>query len=183
VEDVELYPAGAGTGEQSTAGVLEVFIKESKTDGWRKGIKLRVFANGSPTCPVAAMARWLRLRGADEPRSPLFVMADGSYLTRERFQRLLKRCIELAGYSSAHYNTHSCRIGGATSLACAGQSAETIQMLGRWSSDCYTRYLRMDDSRRRRISKAMSEVVSTDIEDSKVTGEVDSLDRWSGVEH
>jgi len=26
-------------------------------------------------------------------------------------------------------------------------------------------------------------VVSTDIEDSKVTGEVDSLDRWSGVEH
>jgi hypothetical protein len=60
-----------------------------------------------------------------------------------------------------------------------GQSAETIQMLGRWSSDCYTRYLRMCDSRRRRISKAMSE----DIEDSKVASEVDSLDMWSGIEH
>jgi hypothetical protein len=183
LEDIELLTAtglGANRERLHEADVMDENIKWSKTDGWRQGIQLRVFANGTSTCPVAAMAKWLKVRRGGGPKSPLYNFADGSFLTRDRFQRTLKKCVELAGYSSAHYTTHSCRIGGATSLACAGQPAETIQMLGRWSSDCYTRYLRMDDARRRRMSKAMSEVVAEDHAESKERGEVDALDRWSG---
>jgi len=40
------------------------------------------------------------------------------------------------------YNTHSFRIGGATSAAGVGTSQATIQQLGRWHSQAYQHYIR-----------------------------------------
>ena len=42
-------------------------------------------------------------------------------------------------------DTHSFRIGGASAAASAGVSDSVIQILGRWSSDTYRRYLRLSD--------------------------------------
>ena len=43
-------------------------------------------------------------------------------------------------------NTHSFRIGGASAAFSAGASDALIRVMGRWSSDCYNRYIRVADN-------------------------------------
>ncbi len=50
--------------------------------------------------------------------------------------------LSLAGVDAARYTGHSFRIGAATTAAANGVNDATIQILGRWKSDCYTRYIR-----------------------------------------
>ena len=156
---------------------LQVRIKASKVDVFREGVTLKVAANGPPTCPVRAMARWMRARVGRDPKSPLFVLADGSFVTRSRLQAVLQDGIRRAGYDPCHYTTHSLRIGGATTLACAGCPSETLMLLGRWASDCYVRYLRVDDARRREISASMALVQTSDLQAAQTRGLV-SEDGW-----
>ena len=50
--------------------------------------------------------------------------------------------LRLTGLDPHHYSGHSFRIGRATSTAVAGLNDYEIKLLGRWSSDCYKRYIR-----------------------------------------
>ena len=43
-------------------------------------------------------------------------------------------------------NTHTFRIGGASAAASAGVPDSVIQILGRWKSDAYRRYIRLSDT-------------------------------------
>ena len=42
------------------------------------------------------------------------------------------------------FNTHSFRIGAATSAFVNGKSEEEIKKLGRWTSKCFERYIRIN---------------------------------------
>jgi hypothetical protein len=172
-EDVEILPS------IDKPKWMEVHIKASKTDCYREGVTLKMFANGDPSCPVAAGAAWLKIRVKSERKQPLFVLADGTYVTRDRLQRVMKAGVELAGYDRSHFTTHSMRKGGATSLACANWPAETIMLLGRWSSDCYIRYLQMDDARRQKISASLAKVSTETLEDARERGLVGTSDVWT----
>jgi hypothetical protein len=158
IEDIEVLPS------IDDPRWLRVNIKVSKTDVYREGVELKVATNDTATCPVLAMADWLRVRLRSHPKEPAFTLADGSFMTRGRLQSTMQEGLRLAGFDQRHYTSHSMRSGGATSLACANWPAETIMLLGRWSSDCYVRYLRFDDNRRRRVSASIrvtTEVVTT----------------------
>jgi len=58
------------------------------------------------------------------------------------------------GYNSDLYNGHNFRIGASTT---AGSKIEDhlIQTLGRWSSQCYTRYIRTSMSTIKQAQKAL----------------------------
>ena len=71
---------------------------------------------------------------------PLFLFTDGHLLTRRSVSNILHSC-----FPGITLDTHSFRIGGASAAASAGVSDSTIQILGRWSSDTYRRYLRLSD--------------------------------------
>jgi len=43
-----------------------------------------------------------------------------------------------------HFRSHSFRIGGATEAKRLGVDDETIKKWGRWTSDAYLKYLRLD---------------------------------------
>ena len=49
---------------------------------------------------------------------------------------------DLTGISPARISARSLRPGGATALLCAGQSPDTISLVGRWRSEAVLRYLR-----------------------------------------
>ncbi|EGZ23017.1 hypothetical protein PHYSODRAFT_409569, partial [Phytophthora sojae] len=56
----------------------------------------------------------------------------------------IKQAASRAGLDPCAYGTHSIRRGGATAMLGAGVDRLVIKHFGRWSSDCYEQYTRMD---------------------------------------
>ena len=90
--------------------------------------------------------------------SPLFRLADGSPLLKEQFVRSVREALLTLGYNGASYAGHSFRIGATTctTAAAAGVEDSTIQMLGRWSSDAFKRYIRLSQEDLAKLSARMA---------------------------
>ena len=114
-------------------------IKASKTDPFRLGVTLRLGATRNDLCPVHALLRYIVIRSLR--CGPLFMFADNTFLTRADITTLLHRSLP----QSINFNTHSFRKGGASALAAVGTPPYVIQIMGRWRSDAYTRYVTFSD--------------------------------------
>ena len=122
------------------AGHYRLFVKASKTDQLHRGCTVLLGPSGQDICPVAALSRYLALRGSTH--GPLFICANGSPLSPSLINDWLRSILATAGVPG-NYSSHGFRIGAATSAAVAGVPDHVIQALGRWSSDCYRRYIRL----------------------------------------
>lgn len=120
-------------------------LKSSKTDPFRAGTDIHFYCTFREICPVVSLKRYLLIRSAiqspDSP-SPLFVTANNHVLTRTVFLDHLKTALSAIHCDSNLYNGHSFRIGAATTASTVRMEDHLIRTLGRWSSDCYTRYIR-----------------------------------------
>jgi hypothetical protein len=125
---------------QAAPRYLEVRIKVSKTDPFRKGVSVFLGWTGGELCPVAAVLDYMVRRGPGD--GPLFSFSDGRPLTRERFVTALRKALDQAGLNAAVYAGHSFRIGAATTAARKGIQDSLIKTLGRWESAAYTVYIR-----------------------------------------
>ena len=120
---------------------LTFFIPHSKTDQFSRGHSIQLFpTRHSTTCPVRCMRAYLAIRPPS--RGPLFAFRNGTPLTRHLCLRYLRLFLKCSGYNPMDFNTHSFRIGAATTAAYDGASIATIQHLGRWKSDAIMRYIR-----------------------------------------
>ena len=115
----------------------KLFLPRSKTDQSARGADISFFTLPSPLCPVSALWHFARVRHAPTA-SPLFILDNGDFLTCEFTVGILLSAFP----STPNINTHSFRIGGASALADAGVPDYVIQILGRWSSDSFLRYIR-----------------------------------------
>ncbi|XP_070179533.1 uncharacterized protein [Littorina saxatilis] len=95
-------------------------------------------------CAVAMMKNYLRVRGART--GSLFLSSAGTPVLRSQFCAELKCALQFCGYPQARYNTHSFRIGGATHLASQGASDAQIRHAGRWASNAFTSYVRLQST-------------------------------------
>ena len=84
----------------------------------------------------------IRIKQGATMQSPLFMEADHSVLTRDRFIRYLRHLLACLGLDDSKYCGHSFRIGAATSAGAAKIPDHMIKTLGRWTSACYVRYIR-----------------------------------------
>ena len=89
---VHLSVADIAVDDATSLSVLQVQIKESKTDPFRKVVCLFLGRTGSALCPVAAVVDYLCQRGVSP--SPLFVFEDGLFLTHERFVDAVREALE-----------------------------------------------------------------------------------------
>jgi hypothetical protein len=137
---------------------FEFFIRKAKMDPEARGATIKLFATGGDFCPVRAMDRYLKMAPRRGPTAVLFQHADGSYLTRDRVNRMIKRLSELAGFDPARYSTHSMRAGGATTLSLLGARPYVIKQLGRWTSDAYMLYIRMPDHQLIELQRGMARI-------------------------
>ena len=133
--------------------LVQVTIKQSKTDPFRKGVKLFLAKTGKEICPVTAILPYMALRGPK--KGPLFVFKDGCFLTRQRFSTLLRTTLQQAGLDDSKYATHSFRIGTATTAKDTGVSDVHIKMLGRWKSNAYQLYVRTPPEELASLSKQL----------------------------
>ena len=128
---------------------MTVNIKASKTDPFRQGCLITIGSTLNSLCPINALRVYLSAR--QHPHmSPLFIFADHSFLTRGHIERFITTTL-----TEVNVHTHSFRIGGATALAAAGVPDSTIQTVGRWSSDCFMRYLRLSPATIQGLAAAM----------------------------
>ena len=99
---------------------MKIAIRKSKTDPFRNGCTIIVWATHTAVCPIQGMewflSRHLHLNG------PLFRFANGSNLTRQRLSQYLQGALP-----NMNLNTHSFRIGGASATARMGIPDSTIQ--------------------------------------------------------
>ena len=77
--------------------------------------------------------------------SPLFCWSDGSILTVKDASMIIKD-LALVCKLEGRFTNQSLRIGGATSLAQRGFSNIVIQKAGRWRSDAFKTYVRLDNN-------------------------------------
>ena len=127
--EVHLSFADARVNDRSSPDWMEVRIKASKTDPFRKGVTVYIGATRGDLCPVAALLSYMVLRGNHD--GPLFVFGNGDHLPRERFVTHLCQALSVAGVDSTLYAGHSFRIGAATTAAMCGIQDSLIKTLGR----------------------------------------------------
>jgi len=86
----------------------------------------------------------------------LFILPDGTPLTRAGFKSLLLTALKHAGLDNTKFNTHSFHIGAATSAKAAGIADVHIQMLGRWKSSAYQGYIKTPTPVLKQLSKQLA---------------------------
>ena len=121
---------------------MKVTIRFSKTD--QKGNSSTIVfksKKGENLCPVQSMKKYIPERGHHD--GPLFCHADGSYLSRFQFNKVLEQTVEFVDDTIYNVKSHSFRIGGATNAICKGIPYEQVQEMGRWKSDAAKRYIRI----------------------------------------
>ena len=129
---------------------VRLHLKTSKTDPFRHGVTVRIEANNTFLCPVNALHLYPSTR--PNKQGPLFVFLNGTFLTRTDINNTLRD----TSNGAANISSHSLRIGAASTAAAMGCPKYLIQSMGRWSSDCFRRYIRISDTTIRQTSRAMA---------------------------
>ena len=88
---------------------LEVPLKASKTDTFRKGVTVYLGRKYSNLCPVSAILSYMVQRGSEG--GPFFWFSNDRFLTRERLVASMRSALDKAGIDSQKYAGHSFRIG------------------------------------------------------------------------
>ena len=89
---------------------------------------------------LITLLRYLSLRGF--VAGPLFILKSGP-ITRSNFNGVLARALVFIGLDTDRFKSHSFRIGAATHSFLKGFSTQHIQLMGRWKSNAFAKYLRV----------------------------------------
>lgn len=137
-------------------------IKSSKTDQLGCGQDLYITRAGRRICPFSAMRQYFNYCGLNRlpNNAPLFTFKTGRPLTRHSCLTHLRTILAAAGYQPLAFNTHSFRIGAATSAAKAGLSISQIKLLGRWRSSAYQSYTRTDRNDSKAAASSLAKLAS-----------------------
>ncbi|XP_066275785.1 integrase/recombinase xerD homolog [Branchiostoma lanceolatum] len=133
---------------------VQILIKGSKTDPGRKGVPIVLGQTYTALCPVKAMrelflSRWHK-------QGPLFRFRSGAFLTRVKLTKIMREALNMLGINASQYVSHSFRKGAATTAAEKGLPSWLIQILGRWSSECYKLYISLATDRLKNVAATMS---------------------------
>lgn len=133
----------------------QLTIPVSKTDPFRRGATVTLTRSADHVlCAVTALDRLLAT--STTRQGPVFQFWGGVPLTRPRLNALIRELASRSGLPPGRYSSHSFRIGAASAAAAAGVPDWKIQALGRWSSDCYKRYIRLPDAEAARIAPTLA---------------------------
>ncbi|XP_076099825.1 integrase/recombinase xerD homolog, partial [Mytilus galloprovincialis] len=120
---------------------IEIRLRSSKTDQCCTGTTIVIDVRPGDVCAVFALRNYLKVR--PNVAGQLFCHFDGTPVTRYQFSGVLKKSLNVLGLSQGKYSSHSFRIGAATSAAMNGLSDSEIQAMGRWKSDAFRSYIRI----------------------------------------
>ena len=133
--------------------LVQIRIKQSKTDPFRLGVDVFLGTTGAEVCPVKALIEYIGVRNSRQ--GPLFISTNGDPMTRSMLVSPLQAALREVGVQHCNYNGHSFRIGAATTAAQKGLEDSLIQTLGRWKSAVYKLYIKLPHSQLASVSRVM----------------------------
>ena len=102
---------------QSSPTIITIYLKQSKTDPFRRGQSITLQATSTSTCPVHAMNLFIDL--TTNRTGLLYCGGRFNPQSRKQLARALRMLLQLTGYDQNSYASHSFRIGAATTAAAA----------------------------------------------------------------
>ena len=148
--------------------MVRCHLKQSKTDQLGRGVDVVLGKTGLDLCPVAAVLGYIASRG-DQP-GPFFLTTAKTPLSKSEFIGEFRAVLGRIGLPAEDYAGHSFRIGAATSAALAGVEDSTIQLLGRWQSAAFLRYIRTPHERLATISRTLASNPAPALQGPPVSG-------------
>ncbi len=142
--EVHLSVGDVRVDDRRNPSYIEVHVKASKTDIFRKGAFIYLGKTECDLCPVSAILAYMCGAGLHKRKvpCPFFQHSNGTPLTRVRLVRELRAALAAAGVDAREYAGHSFRIGAASTAAMCGMPESLIKTLGRWESAAYMLYIR-----------------------------------------
>ena len=141
---------------------VSIFLANSKSDRALRGVSIKLFRSHSSICPFELLQDVWAQAPIQSAGAPLLQCDErGGPLTYRTLLHFIKSQLAAFGLDAAAFGAPSLRIGGATQLGCSNFSPTQIQAMGRWSSDCYRRYLRFPDGFFQSVSSALGASCST----------------------
>ena len=162
-QDVQLHDKHGNIARSlEEAQSVSVFFRSSKTDQTARGCTRSLSRSGNPVlCPV--VAAWsLRNIGRKiqaRPTDPLCVYTTKGnkryHVSIALITDAVRRAARCSGANPKAFSSHSLRSGGTTQMFLGGSSDATVQLFGRWKSDAYKLYIRIETSKNQRIASQM----------------------------
>ena len=140
--------------DRQATRMAKLHLKQSKTDQFGRGVDVILGRTGLDLCPVAAILAYVAVRG-DQP-GPFFLTWAGAPLTKQAFVEEVRKLLRALELPEDAYAGHSFRIGAATSAVLAGVEDSAIQLLGRWKSSAFLRYVRTPQERLAAMSVSLA---------------------------
>ena len=135
----------------------QISLRASETDPFRQGALVRLGQSGDQSlCAVVALDQLSQRTSHRREGMQVFCLATGHAVTQRRLNVLIKALAGLCHLPTTRYSSHSFRIGAATTAAAVGIPDWCIQGLGRWSSDCYRRYIRLPDQDCKNVAELLA---------------------------
>lgn len=132
---------------------IQIHIKIPKSRS-QKGEFIDLFPFDLPKyCPVRALKKLFQIQGC-MPSGPVFLHESKKAITVSKLNVLLHSLLEKSiGNAANFYSGHSFRAALPAALAACPQiaSIEDVRYWGRWSSDAYKHYTRLQPIQRRNI--------------------------------
>ena len=129
--------------DKTKVELLEVQLKSPKeATANDKNIKVEVFGNDTPLCPLRAFKKYINVVGVNRSDSAAFRLpVFGLAYRHSRFNSDLKSLLS-KHVKYGKFTGHSFRSGLSSLLGQAGFSDPEIMAIGRWSGDSFLRYVK-----------------------------------------
>jgi hypothetical protein len=133
-----------------------LFLAHSKTDKHHAGTYVAALRLDAPLDPVRALDNifFRSHTGSYCGRKPFFCTQHGAPISAASIRHTLKQALKAAGFQPDDFSGHSLRRGGAQDLFDSNVSPLDIMAVGRWTSNCWARYVAMPMKRRTAILTA-----------------------------
>jgi hypothetical protein len=115
---------------------------------------------------------------SERAATPLFRLANGQPVRTGDVRECVRALMRRIGCDPLQFGAHSltCRIGGATAAMAAGVDSAVIKVMGRWSSDVFMIYTRINREAAARMSSVIASTPFHDLERGVETEEMDEIE-------
>ena len=153
---MDLLLSNVALDNRASPSLIQITIKHSKGDQFKKGERICLGKTTHAVCPVRALVKYLARRGGTS--GPLFVWPNNKALTRASFSSAINKAFQKLHMDPHDFNTQDwcCHISKTS-----WYERLTLKGFGKWRSDAYLRHICLSPQDLAGLSKSLAVTLSS----------------------